>query len=248
MSDRPDRLYSEWKQELSKAFYKVANHPEYINRTYSGRDFYNALYDWEDAWFGLAYNSTDIDVDKYWEKPGTFKYKITLWTHWDHDFNRVLWEMIRDKNPKPFQCPDFLDKMFDLTHRFLLAKTREEESEVLNTCYKVIHVKEVKTPVPHTSYYTSEITWGYEKYVWLSEENVDAKSRELPYYAPYDLTKYMRGRKLYNYYRKYYKNMFLKDIEEIIKDTKEVWRIYRLAVKKGLLIDNYDKEKKHGSK
>ena len=244
MSDRPDRLYSEWKQELSKAFYKVANHPEYINRTYSGRDFYEALYMWEDTWFGLAYNSTDIDVDHYWEDTTCFKNKLTKWTYWDHEFNRVLWEMIRTDNPLPFRCPDFLDGMFDITHKFLMAKTQEEESKVLNETYRINLVKEVKHYEKDSPYYTSDRTWKTEKYIWLSEDNLGIKSSELPRYAPYDLTHVMRGKKLYDWYRKNFKDGPFVHVSDYIKDAKEIWKCYRLAIKKGLLIDNHDKEKK----
>jgi len=238
---RPEMLHREWKAKLAEAFERASTHPDYVNKTYIGTDFVKALREWVDAWFGIAYDSTDRDVDNYWEKPETFKYKITRWTYWDHEFNRVLWETWNEHNPVPFRCPEFLDGMFDITRRFLEAKTIEEESEVLNTTYRIILEKEVKHYEPNSSTYTSDRTWRVDKYVWLSEENVGTKSRELPCYAPYDITGAMRGRKLYNYYRKHYKHLF--NIEDIIKDVKEVWRCYRLAVEKGIMIDNRRKEK-----
>ena len=245
MGNKEDKLYSEWKQDLSKAFYKVANHPEYVNRTYSGQDFCKAIINWEDAWFGLIYHSTDIDVENYWKKPDCFKYKLSKWSYWDHEFNRMLRETYREDNPLSVRCPEFLDRMFETTQKFLACTTHEEESKVLDTTYRVVLRKEEKHYLPNSTHYTSDRTWAVEKYVWLTEESIGTKSNMLPCYAPYDLTGKLRGRKLYNYYRKTHEDNAFLTTKELIDDAKELWRVYRKAVKKGILIDN--KGKSNGS-
>lgn len=241
MSNKPNKLYSEWKQDLSKAFYKVANHPEYINKTYSGRNFVDAIFEWEDAWFGLIYHSTDIAVEDYWEKPSCFKYKLSKWSYWDHEFNRMLWDTCKKEDPLPVRCPEFLDGMFEITQKFLACTTHEEESKALDTTYRVVLKKEEKHYLPNSTHYTSDRTWATEKHVWLTEENVGTKSNMLPRYASYDLTEKLRGRKLYNYYRRTHKDNAFLTTKELIDDAKEVWRVYRLAIKKGILVDNYEK-------
>lgn len=238
MEDKKGKLYSEQLKNLSMAFYRAANHPEYTSRTYSGEDFYNALMAWEDAWFDLAYNSTDIDVEDYWEKPDCFKYKLVKWTHWAHNFNQAWRRGFKEKTPFPY--PEFLSNMFDITHRFLCARSKEEESEILDISYRVDFINKEKAADG-----TEISKYKVKKYVWLTEENVGIKSNMLPRYAPYDLTDVLRGRKLYNFYRKNYKDSTFINVNEWIAEDKELWKCYRKAVKKGVLIDN--KGKSNGS-
>jgi len=236
MIDKPDMSWADWKKELAKYFHKAADHPEYRNKTYSGKDFWETLMAWEDAWFGLLYHSFELkDLDTYKDP---FKYKLYRWLLWNHNFNGRSFKMSRNNWTVPFEYSEFLDKMFDLTYKFLGAKTREEEEKVLDTTYRIDFAGRDEF---------DRAKYTVDKWVWLSKENTGAKSNRLPFYAPYDLTSCKRGRKLYNYFRHMNDNVepgcMKWDIDKYIAEAKDNWKVYRIAVKKGLLIDNYKKEK-----
>lgn len=241
MIDKPDMSWADWKTELAKYFYKVTDHPEYRNKTYTGKDFWESLMAWEDAWFGLLYHSFELKDLNTYEDP--FKYKFYRWTLWNHNFNGRSFRMrygINGDWTQPFEYPEFLVNMFDLTYQFLGAKTREEESKVFDTTYMIDYIGKDKF---------GKSKYEVVKYIWLSEENTGTKSEYLPVFAPYDLTKQMRGKKLYNYYRHmndHEPNGWKwkpEEIDKFIAEAKDRWRVFRIAVKKGLLIDNHGKDR-----
>lgn len=192
-------VYLTWndaKKDLEKHFQVVANHPEYINRTYKGAGFYKALVEWADCWVKVDEASQvlkDSHTDAFWNKLG-------MWIFLSH----MEWpdKALFDNNVAiPFECPEFLDKMFDITHQFIFARTEEEESKVLDICYRLEKNKDSD---------------GYlaKKFVWLTEENTGVKSGLLPGYSPYDLTDSPKA------------------------SSKDLQRIYKAAIKKGILVNN----------
>lgn len=232
-----DKPYAQRKSELAKAFYKVANCPEYMNKTYRGPDFRRALLAWEDAWEALIYKSAELTFDAAKDTSG-LAYKARKWMCWSHNFNHIL-GVIHSYEEKnifvAFSHPEFLEGMFDVTSRFITARTREAELEALDVTYEIVYVGGKNKEGTFAAYET-------EKRIWLTEEKLGIRSDALPQYAPSDLTRYMRGRKLYDWYRKNYENSTVVDIARCLAREKENWRCYRRAVSKGILTDNWGKK------
>ena len=68
---------------------------------------------------------------------------------------------------------------------------------------------------------------------WLDEKDLGIKNQFVPGYFASDISHYIRGRRLYSQYRK------RENGKLDIAWHKEYWKVLRLAVKKGLIIDNY---------
>jgi len=220
MAKECEKSWTEAKKELSETFYKVANMPEYVNKTFSGKKFLEALVDWRKAWKNLM-SVTSIN------HPNDFNLKLYSWLLWNdfgdlvgEDFEFMCHSLLQEGN-EVFPCPEFLFKMFELTHNFLCARTEEEESKILDVTYKI----------------KKDENYNIEKYIWLTEEMIGVKSEELPRHVPYDLTDYARGKDLYNYLRSDPKEYNFINLKGIVDNYKDIWKCFKLAVKKGILID-----------
>lgn len=181
---------------------------------------FDRLNDFELAWLNLIFKGTDSktrDKDK-----DSLEYKLVKWCQWAHNFNKLLLAIKKNRYVKTFNS--FLRELLTTTDRFLSAKTREEELKVFDNIY------------------TIDYQYGLYKTircVWLTEDLLETDSNLLPLYAPADLTDYIRDRDLFNFYKEQF--WYIEDINmnTIIKESKELWRLYRLAVDKSLIIDNY---------
>lgn len=218
-----EQIFLKNKEELKKLCNNIINHPEYVNKTYSGKDFKNTIGALEARLAFLIFDITE--GPKRYEDKNSLDYKMTKWCHWMHNHNKFVCCMELKKNNFKYLVPEFLQSVTEQLLNFASAETEEEISKIFDT-----------------SYYFHKISGSYkfEKYIWLTEELLDTQSSLLPLYAPCDLTTYIRGEKLHNFYKKKLtKNC---DINKIIEESDELWRLYKIAVDKGIIIDNYGKD------
>ena len=234
-----NKTYAERKEILRQEFHKITEHPSYKNKTYEGDDFRRGLASFEDKWFDLIYHSSDFKRSREPYGQDSFEYKIYKWSCWDHNFNHSLFRMysLSDTlgHDVPFEYPEFLDGLFDVTYKFLNAGNREEESKALDTTYEIEYVRKEtdENGKTHSIYET-------KKKVWLSEENLGEKSWILPFYVHAEVKNIFK-RRTKKYWDKYKADLgkwLSGDIlEDAVKEEKEAVRLVRLAVKKGLVIN-----------
>lgn len=219
-----NKAYSEYKEQLKITYEEVINHPEYVNKTYSGKDFFEKLQNLKFRWLNLVCKGTNSNLR--FKVKDSLDYKMFKWCSWMHNFNKVSFFMTKSEKDSSFKNIDFLEGLLSITKNFLDAKSREEEYKSLDTLYMLdFYFKD---------YHTS-------KYIWLTEKDVNIESNLLPMYAPYDLTFYKRDKSLLKYYKKTLEPFDI-NIDDIMKEDTELWRIYKIAVEKGILIDNYGKD------
>lgn len=217
------------KKKLSEVVKEVKNSKGYKNKTYTGFELANALAKFSEAWSELIYRSNafpeykKLDFGRGWYDASCYTEQIREWKDcWAHEFNKEVWLLKRPENAETsFKYPEFLEDLLDITSRFLKAKTEKTERSILE----------------YTWYYTGKSAF---KARWVTAADLETKSYKLPMYFACDLSqKTVRGRKLYNKIREVYKDH---NPENYVADIKEYWRLARIAVKKGLLIDNYGKQ------
>lgn len=219
------KTYSEYKEDLKIAYDAVINHPGYVNKPYYGMDFCKQFFRLEFSWLDLIFKGTD-KVKRYNDK-NSFEYKLTKWCHWMHNCNKVIFQIEKRKIDYISLRAVFIDKLLSQTYDFICAESREEESKILDTSYFIDYLHK---------------TYSFAEYIWLTEEQLGIKSDLLPLYAPCDLSKYPRGEKLNRFYRKQLSMLSNEEIKKVISDSKELWKVYKIAVDKGILIDNYGKD------
>lgn len=211
------------KDLFKRAYEEMVNHPEYVNKTYSGKDFQQKINHLVSAWMHFIFEATD-EVKRYEDK-NSLDYKLMKWCHWLHNHHKMFFYMDQEKYGYKYPIPEFLECLASQTLDFINAQTEEEESKVFDTSYCIDYLNGV---------------YDNSKYIWLTEDKLETKSKLLPLYAPYDLSRYIRGEKLNKLYRKKLANIC--DVDKIIKESDELWRLFKIAVEKGILIDNYGKD------
>ena len=112
-----------------------------------------------------------------------------------------------------------LEFIITKTYEFLGSRKQEDVQKVFSSSWKVMSNYSYKT-------------------VWVDEELLDTESSRLPTYIPYDLTEFLHEKDISK--MNFGNN---KATDEILKKVKEAWRIRRIAVKKGIAVDNSNKRK-----
>ena len=212
MSDDKNKTYLECKEELRKSFHKVTDHSSYVNRTYDGVGFAEALLDFENCWFSLLKTlERSKDKDSYY-------YKLDNWLYWDHNFNKCLYRVF---DGEEFLYPEFLDSLFDLTYRFLHSKNQEEESQVLNDGIYLERKGD---------------EYVFKKRLWITEDSIDLKSDLLPGYFFKEVSDPKKSKKYYDECKERWSKWCLPEwMDEMLSIEKETWKIYRKAIKAGVI-------------
>lgn len=215
------KFYEEYKDNLRKAFQSLVQCKGYISREYSGEDFYKKMDAFLDAWSTLLYKG--INYEKVYSPDSdesvkySYEYKLKFWREWVH--NAIHEELVSTYYKRPWRYTDFLEELIRITHGFLNAITKEREMRALEIRPRL----EKKTPTDYIEVFDK----------WLDEKDLGIKNQFVPGYFAADISHYIRGRRLYSQYRK------RENGKLDIAWHKEYWKVLRLAVKKGLIIDNY---------